>query len=141
MGILDKVGIRLAFGIPVPALPCGGVELASGCAGLTDAELAWCLGDASAATPPVCLGDLVILEEMGVVLLEMGVVLLGVVLPEMGVELLPTALPDLFMGVALLDFPERGVVLRGGPVVLLGGVRPRGGVLRAMDMGLCRVAT
>ena len=143
VGILDKVGMRLAFGIPVPAFPCGGVELASGCAGLTDAELAWCLGDASAATPPVRLGDFVTREAMGVVLLgvvllEMGVVLLGVVLLEMGVVLLPTALPDLFIGVALLlAFPEWGVVLRGGPV-LLGGVRPLGGVLR--DMGLCRGA-
>lgn len=104
---MDKVGMRLALGIPVLAFPCGGLELASGCVllGLTDVELAWCLGDASAATPPVCLGECLAVWETGVELLGVRLFLL-----ELGVELLPW---DLLTGVTLLlGLPERGVALR-----------------------------
>lgn len=132
VGVLAKVGMRLALGIPVEdaeeeevvgGFPCWEEEGEGlGVVRVDLTELAWCLGD---ATPPVVGGDTFLPPAD---LLETGVELLGPLLAGFLLLLVWAWLDGLWL--------ELGVVLRAWPAVL-GGVRPLGGVLRVAEATLC----
>lgn len=136
-GILEGIGIRLAFGIPV--VPCwpalAAMPPVGGAAPLLDVEegggeveeLAW--GCRDGLPLPGCGENSFFAPEiLRRSAAETGVRLLcGVVLLAAGV--MPFDLPP-EIGVVLLGFPEVGVELLACEVVVLGGVSPLGGVLR-----------